>query len=328
MILLLSQDRWDVSTEEVQDWIEALGGTCVRLNGEDLNDGGSITFSYEKGGASLSLNLDGSRITLDDVGVVWTRRWHNLQNLAFLDEIESPTLAREIRGHLAAEIRALTGGLDGVLEGLASLAVPRQRQVNKLEALRLAARAGLRIPDTIVTNDRAELQGFKARHDRIITKCIGDGTTFVLRDQRYPMFTEEVSQDDIDRAPECFFPSLFQEHISKQVEIRTFFLAGACYSMAIFSQSDRTTSLDFRHYNQERPNRMVPYRLPEAVEKRITHLMKALSLDTGSLDLIRDVAGEHTFLEVNPVGQFKMVSEPCNYHLEKAIAAHLVGLDG
>jgi hypothetical protein len=34
--------------------------------------------------------------------------------------------------------------------------------------------------------------------------------------------------------------------------------------------------------------------------------------------------GEYVFLEVNPIGQFGMVSAPCNYNLEKKIAQYLI----
>jgi hypothetical protein len=34
--------------------------------------------------------------------------------------------------------------------------------------------------------------------------------------------------------------------------------------------------------------------------------------------------GREVFLEVNPVGQFGMVSAPCNYHLEKKVAELLI----
>ena len=36
-----------------------------------------------------------------------------------------------------------------------------------------------------------------------------------------------------------------------------------------------------------------------------------MSLNTGSIDLIKTKSGDYVFLEVNPVGQFSMVSFPC-----------------
>lgn len=327
MILVLSQARWEITTEEVQDWIEALGGKCVRLNGEDLNGDASFTLTYGNHGVDLCLRLEGSMINLNDIGAVWMRRWHTYDNLSYLDQVSDHALASEIRLHLVEELRACTSGLDGVLRDSAWLSLPRQRSISKLEALRLAATVGLEIPATLITNDKRELQDFKNRHGRIVTKSASEGRTFTHCGVRYTTYTVEVDQKEIDDAPERFFPSLLQELLLKDFEIRTFFLAGSCYSMAIFSQLDSQTSIDFRHYNSQRPNRMIPYRLPPGEEESVRRFMRAMSLETGSLDIVRTKDGRHVFLEVNPVGQFKMVSEPCNYRLEKKVAEYLMMLD-
>jgi glutathione synthase/RimK-type ligase-like ATP-grasp enzyme len=72
---------------------------------------------------------------------------------------------------------------------------------------------------------------------------------------------------------------------------------------------------------------MVPYRVPDEVASKVVTLMNRLDLETGSLDLIRAVDGKTYFLEVNPVGQFGMVSKPCNYHLERRVAEYLMEKD-
>lgn len=51
--------------------------------------------------------------------------------------------------------------------------------------------------------------------------------------------------------------------------------------------------------------------------------MNKLNYSSGSIDLVVDKDDKYIFLEVNPVGQFGMVSYPCNYGLEKIIAKAL-----
>lgn len=94
--------------------------------------------------------------------------------------------------------------------------------------------------------------------------------------------------------------------------------------MAIFSQLDEKTKYDYRNYNEEKPNRNVPIRLPEHISKKIVNFINNSNLDTGSIDLIYTHEKEFVFLEVNPVGQFGWVSKNCNYYLEKKIALHLI----
>jgi glutathione synthase/RimK-type ligase-like ATP-grasp enzyme len=122
-------------------------------------------------------------------------------------------------------------------------------------------------------------------------------------------------------------PSLFQKYIKKKYEIRSFFLGGNFFSMAVMSQSDQKTMIDFRNYNYEKPNRYVPYKLPKVLEKKLQSLMYELNLKTGSIDLIFTEEGKYIFLEVNPIGQFGMTSYPCNYYLESEIAKYLIKND-
>lgn len=93
------------------------------------------------------------------------------------------------------------------------------------------------------------------------------------------------------------------------------------WSMAILSQNDEQTQIDFRNYNNEKPNRNVPYNLPDEIKKKIILLMEKLKLNCGSIDIIVTPKNEYIFLEVNPIGQFGMVSNPCNYNLHKEIAS-------
>ncbi|HEU0300276.1 MAG TPA: hypothetical protein VFR37_12495, partial [Longimicrobium sp.] len=301
MILLLSQDSWETTTEEVQDWIEALGGDSLRLNGEDLNGDEPFAMRFDSAGDGMAIRIGGRDVRAHEVGAVWMRRWHTYRNLPSPEGTDGG--GGDVRKHLVEELRAATRALEVLLGEARWLARLGDRRVNKLEMLRLAARAGLQVPATLVTNDRAELQAFRDLHGRIITKPLAEGKMFTVGEDTFPMYTAEVTQADIDRAPPRFFPSLAQAMVEKEVEIRTFYLAGECHSMAIFSQGDRQTELDFRRYNRVRPNRNVPYRLPDEVEAAVRRFMESVPLQTGSLDLIRTRGGEHVFLEVNPAGQ-------------------------
>src|SRR5207253_905930 len=98
----------------------------------------------------------------------------------------------------------------------------------------------------------------------------------------FALYTARVEADHVAALPESPFPSLVQAMVEKEFEIRTFYLDGEMHSAAIFSQADAETSVDFRRYNRERPNRTVPYRLPHEVAGRVRALMRALGQDTAS----------------------------------------------
>ncbi len=190
--------------------------------------------------------------------------------------------------------------------------------------LQRAARAGIATPATLVTTEREALRRFCLERGTVITKPIGEVDAFVEGEVSHFLFTTALGLPEIDALPERFAPSLFQEMVDKVYELRVFYLAGELHAMAIFSQNDAQTRVDFRQYNRQRPNRNVPYRLAPELAGRLRDLMDGLGLETGSIDLLVARDGREVFLEVNPVGQFGMVSHPCNYGLERKVAELLL----
>ncbi len=80
------------------------------------------------------------------------------------------------------------------------------------------------------------------------------------------------------KLPDLFFPSFFQEQIEKMYELRVFVLDKEIYPMVIFSQSDKLTEVDFRNYNDNKPNRTAPYKLPNEINKALIKIFSKLNL--------------------------------------------------
>jgi hypothetical protein len=127
--------------------------------------------------------------------------------------------------------------------------------------------------------------------------------------------------------PGNLLQTLVQGEIKKDFEIRTFYIDGQFFSMAIFSQKDPETKADFRKYNYTHPNRYVPYILDKSIEQKLIILLQYLDINTGSLDLIFTPEGQIVLLEINPCGQFGMMSKPCNYPLEEIVAGTLINFE-
>jgi ATP-GRASP peptide maturase of grasp-with-spasm system len=343
MILIFSQSAMEPTTEEVMDWLEALGTRCLRLNGEDL-DGGMLSFRLD--GEDVTLRVAGGgaaagpvALPLGEIGAVWFRRWVHERRHEMVSLLDEPSatdhkLHHDLRRHLTLESRKLSDFLFSRLAGRPWLSHPKRASLNKLDVLTRAAQAGFATPATLVTTERDELRRFcltcGGPQATVITKPIGEVDMFVAGERSHFIFTSSLDLAAIDALPERFAPSLFQERVEKTYELRVFYLTGELYAMAIFSQLDAQTQTDFRRYNRERPNRTVPFRLPAETAERLRLLMDDLGLETGSADLLQARDGRIVFLEINPVGQLGMVSKPCNYHLERKLAETLIRkeLDG
>lgn len=314
MILVFSQHS-DESTNQVLDCIYSQSNVKVlRLNTEDF-----LLENLKMKVGDNFLIVNGEVVNFNDVKVVWFRRWYDY---GFLNEKLSPlilknnTLGNQLRRFTIKESNVLFGYLFSCLNKSYWLSKPEDNDINKLKVLNAALDIGFKIPETILTNREKNLE-----KGDFITKSIGDSSTYDFNGEEFTFYTEKI---DIDKVGESFFPSMFQNLIKKEFEIRSFYLNRKVYSIAIFSQNNKNTSIDYRHYDSKTPNYYTKFQLPQKIEDKIYKLMDLLSLETGSLDLIKSIDGEYYFLEVNPIGQFGFVSYHGGYNLEQLIANYLV----
>lgn len=328
-ILILCPSYTDVTTDEVVDWLDCFGAGWVRLSGEDVDGGAALRIEIHGTGERCRLRCGGVEIDADRVSAVWYRGWLREWRHEGLPLVTDPSpagarLQYDIRLHLTREGRKVSELLTSCFADRPWLGSADRVSPNKPAVLRAAARAGLGVPATLVTTERAALVEFAARHGEVVSKPVAETILLTGGGATHVLYTSVVPAELIARLPARFPATLFQERLVKEYEIRVFYLDGECHAMAIFSQLDPMTAVDFRRYNHARPNRSVPYDLASETAAGIRALMNGLGLDTGSLDLVRTPDGRDVFLEVNPVGQFGMVSHPCNYHLERRVAERLV----
>lgn len=201
-----------------------------------------------------------------------------------------------------------------------------EEQHNKLLDLYLAKSVGLSIPETLITNTKKELLLF-ANKFPIITKAVKNPVNlnfedFSIQDQG----TFFVKKEDIDALDTHFNLSIFQEYIHKDLEIRAFVYGNKIFPMAIFSQNDTKTKIDYRNYNREKPNRCVPFNFPKDIERKIFNFFDLKKLNTGSIDIIVN-ENKFYFLENNPQGQYEWLSENCNYYIDRYIATQLINFE-
>lgn len=316
MILILSTPN-DDDSNIVMEHLTMLGEKFIRINDLDLFNGNTkMHYELSPEPKLFVENIFFGRIDLSDIKCVWYRKF------GFFDKFK-----KKFRGETNVEMLEYlkleyTATLDLFFDFLKDKKWLNNyisvKKLNKISMLIASQKIGLSIPKTNITNHTDSLN----QDESYITKSIKDGTVIDVGEKTFFFLTKEVNPKTMARY-DHFFPSLFQEKINKEYELRIFHLNGKNYPMAIFSQRDRQTGVDYRHYNYSKPNRMIPYALPKDIDEKICRLMKDLGLDTGSLDIIKGTDGEYYFLEVNPSGQFRMTALPCNYNLHYEVACTL-----
>lgn len=313
--VLIFSNNYDQSTADVTDWIEHLGFTWKRINGEGIIN--NITFILEK----VNNNHENNFVSL------WYRRTFPHEFYEYFKKMIPNNYFHELANNVFQEFETIHSYVYDLHFSQIKIKLSNNKiKINKLNVLNIASKCGLEIPNSLITTCKDELLKFFEQNNRIITKAASNSFSLNTNEGNITSYTNEVNFDFINTLPNSFYPSFFQEYIDKKYELRTFYIDRKCYSMAIFSQNNDKTKLDFREYDNELPNRCVPYQLPFFIEEKIINLMTELELNCGSIDLIRTNTG-FVFLEVNEVGQFGMTSKPCNYYLEKEIAKFLTNIN-
>ena len=326
MICIFSNSR-DESTGTVMRWVRHLGPNLdvLRINDDQPERIEALHVTAD----SVVFKVDGVEINGDNLTTVWYRKGRNwlCNTYRMVSVPHEPVLTRHLHSKLQLEEARLSQYVHQLIQSRAwCLGSSSKGDLNKLAVLRAAASVGLTVPKFLISTSPQVLASQVSRTPSV-TKAISDGLYLfddTLGSRGFYSYTERVTSEALQNLPSTISPSLVQEEIRKRFDIRVFYLEGRMWAMAIFSQSDETTQVDFRKYNALRPNRTVAYQLPEEVKAHLDQLFRELDLNTGSADLVLDECGEHVFLEINPVGQFGMVSEPCNHYLERQVARSLV----
>lgn len=317
MILIISENN-DLTTNRVIEWLHVKDIQYItRINEDDQVRVKEINLKT----GNIILEINSGIINLSNVDFFWYRRG-SLNT--FLDEIktEDIRLKNQLYQFLNMEWMICRNYIIHYLQEKPSLGNYHKSATNKLINLNIAQKCGLDIPDTIISDDSETLKYFRDRQPAI-TKPISEAMAVYQGNGHYNILTSEVSKEDLV-GENLKFPMLLQEKIDKEYEIRSFVLKKKIYSMAIFSQENEQTCIDYRNYDHSKMNRMIPYSLPKEIELRILLFMEQIGLDTGSIDLIRTKDNKYIFLEVNPAGNIEMVSDRCNYMIEKDIAKLII----
>jgi ATP-GRASP peptide maturase of grasp-with-spasm system len=326
-LILIFTDKYDYSSLKVNEYLQYFGENVVRINPEDTI---ACDFNISIGNKrykEVELNMNGITMKPSDIKSIWFRRggifFRRIRKTDFIKEAD--ILQPQLNEYLSTEQQTLNEFIYRTL--LASkikiLGNPFVFNTNKLSVLNKASFYGLDIPRTYISTQKAAISKLLNQNEKLVTKAIQDNFAPSVNDKDFGLLTQVIDEDLLSDLPDTFFPSLFQEKLEKKFDLRIFYLDGAFYSVAILSQENERTAIDFRNYDLQNPNRKNMFELPYKIKSRLTALLKNLRLNTASIDMVYTTDNRYVFLEINPVGQYDMVGKPMNFNLDKKIALWL-----
>ncbi|WP_329018390.1 ATP-grasp ribosomal peptide maturase [Streptomyces sp. NBC_00690] len=252
------------------------------------------------------LTADGRTFDLGDVRSVYHRRPSPFVAPDHLDSQQ--------RAFITAHARHGLGGVLGALDclyvnhphrNLAAGYKPRQTTE--------AARAGLTVPPTLITNDPAEARAFAEEYGPIVYKPLRS-TAYIEDGEHRTIWVRQVDPGEIgDGVSAC--PHLFQKAVSKVADVRVAVVGDRLFASRITVDGDH---LDWRwDYD-----RIVfdPIEVPVEVQLGIHRFMHRLGLVFGAFDFGLDQDGRWWMFECNPNGQWAFVDIPTRIAIAAALA--------
>ncbi|MFJ8042253.1 RimK family alpha-L-glutamate ligase [Kitasatospora sp. NPDC096147] len=248
------------------------------------------------------LAVDGRQVELAEVGAVYARP---------LELPAAPGQDAAARARAAAFHRWFTDWLDWADTLVVNRPLAMESNSSKPYQAQLIARAGFPVPETLVTDDPAEVREFRAEHGRVVYKSVS-GIRSIVR---------ELTPDDESRLHLVRgLPTQFQAYVPGR-DVRVHVVGREVYAAAVDS-----AAVDYRYADRDGlRTELTRYRLPPEVAERSVALAAALGLPLAGIDLRLRPDGAWVCFEVNPMPAHSYYESHTGLPIAAALAALLAG---
>ncbi len=320
-LLILTLDN-DPHADYIYNIIKSKGGLVYRLNTNNLHKNYFISFDSNNLEFKIKDSDSNREIVINNSWNIWNRRlWLPALNEDF-DGIKNPSLVELIFNETKKTWDALLMMHKGkVIDNPLSIA----RGDNKIEQLSFVKNGnyGVEVPETVVSNNPLDVLNFYNKHKEICFK-LHKGVGLKIDDTNYIVYTNKVKPENLKNISAVRLnPSMFQEYIEKDYELRITVIGNEVIPIAIYSQDSEISKVDFRRYDFEK----VKYeykKVPDEVSNLCLAMLSHYGLNFGAFDFIKDKKGRYIFLELNPNGQWLWLEQLSGYKISEVLADYLI----
>ncbi|WP_406287435.1 ATP-grasp ribosomal peptide maturase [Streptomyces sp. NBC_00209] len=315
--VLVVAERLDAAADMVVDQLNQRGVAVMRFDSADFPQHVSLTAGHRPTAAGWEGVLaDGHRsVRLQDVRAVYYRRPGRPR---IADSVPEP-YATWAQNQADAAILNLLSALP-----VRWINNPHHDRVaaHKPQQLVAAARAGLRVPRSLITNDPDEARAFaRTVGCPLICKPVLGGRLDAGGERQLMVATHRVDptrfDDSVRLTAHCF-----QEDIPKKYEVRLVAVDGNMFAGTIVGTSEKART-DWRtdYENLEYGTTEVP----DSVRDAIRRFMASYGIVFGSFDFAVTPDDTWVFFENNPAGTWSWVENRTGLPIAAAHADYLQG---
>ncbi len=293
-VLIITNDH-DEHADAVTQELTRRDVRVFRFHPEDFPHACNVSIEIHDGRIQGELRNADHRVAFDDICAAWFRRSRNL----FEGRISrtSENLDDYVQAQSTATVIAVCASLQTLW-----VSHPFQLRRGEVKALQLAeaAKAGLKTPHTLISNDVTQATTFVealAEADCAIKPLMALGVT---DEQGFRLPLTSILPPGHSLESTALAPTMFQPYVEKAFELRCVVIGERIFCAKMDSQGDEKSRVDWRGGDTKHET----YILPDEVQASLHRLMDSFGLNFASLDMIVTPEGEFVFLELNPNGQW------------------------
>jgi glutathione synthase/RimK-type ligase-like ATP-grasp enzyme len=286
--------------------LSALGSDCRFFNQRRAAEC-ALAYQIESGVVDGTLRLEAEGLRLADIDGAYVRLMDDRLLPELVDEPDGSPAQR----HSRALHDALYRWIEVAPGRIVNRSDPQGSNSSKPYQAQLIAQHGLRIPETLITNDPDAVLAFQREHGALIYKSMSGVRSIVTA----------LDEDDVARLDNIrWCPVQFQALVAG-TDVRVHVVGDETYATEIVSDT-----LDYRYARRSGGSaELRAVRLSTEVEEKCVMLTAGLGLAFAGIDLKITPSGEVFCFEVNPSPAFSFYEANTGQPIAAAVARYLAG---
>lgn len=314
-MVLIFTDRFDVHADVVIEKLKAENVPYYRFN-LDVQSLKKSYVSFRNG--NWTIKSESGEISTSQVSCVWFRK-------AFMElSLEEREITDAGFKIWRKEWNSTLLGIQNSLKKLPCLNPLRKafKGENKFYQMDVAQEVGFEMPETLVSNSKADILDFVRNHKKSIFKMMNQDL-YNIDGEYKSLYSNVISASDVDKfRDDEENPLVFQEYVEKQFEVRYTVVEENHFVCKIDSQASKRANEDWRRYDlSHTPHSIIEP--PADVKEKVIRMMEILGLEYGALDFIVTPRNKWIFLEINCTGQYLWIEELTGLQISSAITSWL-----
>jgi glutathione synthase/RimK-type ligase-like ATP-grasp enzyme len=267
-----------------------------------------IDWQIDAGGINGTLRLEAETFRLADIGGAYVR----LMDDRILPELEDEPEGSAARRHARSFHDALMQWLEIAPGRIVNRAEPQGSNGSKPYQAQLIMQYGLRVPETLITNDPDAVMAFQREHGTLIYKSMSGVRSIV----------HALGEDDAARLELIRWCPVQFQALVPGIDMRVHVVDGDVHATEIVSDS-----LDYRYAHRSGGSAVLrAAELPDDTADKCIALARGLGLPFAGIDLKITPDREVYCFEVNPSPAFSYFEANTGQPIARSVARYLAGL--